>query len=144
MYFGMYLSDDLKGSLFALLGIAGIGCLAYISIVAFILKDKMKSIFDNLSVIYDASKRSINLISSNLLPNISVYIFLILVQNDELNEFLVEANEKSEWAYGMLFKCKVFIYFCVPTLAISSIFLTWFINGHYDLSHAFHPIFIHM
>lgn len=55
-YFWKNLSDDLVGSLFACLGIAAIGSLIYTSIIAVYLKYKMKTIFDNLSMIYEASK----------------------------------------------------------------------------------------
>lgn len=55
-YFWKNLSIDILGSLFAFFGIAGVGSLIYISITAFCLKCKMKTICENLIRIYDASK----------------------------------------------------------------------------------------
>lgn len=56
LYFWKFVSIDIIGSLFALMGSTAIGGLIYISVTAFRLKFKMKTIFENLSMIYGTSK----------------------------------------------------------------------------------------
>lgn len=55
-FFLKYMSVDLEQCIFALVQMIGEVNMSYISIITFLLRDKIKAIYDNLSRIYRARK----------------------------------------------------------------------------------------
>lgn len=55
-YIAKFLKTDFPGCLFAFLGVCGFWGVMYIMTTAFIMRQKMNSVFEKLTEIYDSSK----------------------------------------------------------------------------------------
>lgn len=54
VYLSKYMTTNVKGSIFAFMGVSAYGCVTYITASVFILRKQISSILNQLSAIYDA------------------------------------------------------------------------------------------
>lgn len=145
-YIYTFLSTDLEASLFACFGIFGFFGVTYVMMSAFFLQEKINSIFEKLSRIYEMCKFYLYSIQhgfakfSGFIPSFNWLMFLFSGKNTDINRFLIEANETSEWICTTLLKF-MFAYFAnVATMSILSVFFCWLSEENLDVNEFYHPL----
>lgn len=123
---------------------------AYACVLIYHLRSKINEIFEKLIDLYD-TREHLFIAESNwtIIAEIKWYFcpfddnnnsFQFVDKMDSGFEFVVQANEKSEFMWSMYLKYVVVLYFFNMTVTgVTSVLLGYFLQGHFVVSLAFHP-----
>lgn len=115
-----YWSIDLVKSLYSPIQIGPTLSTLYSLFIAFFIRNKLSAMFNQLSIIYRMN------------PN-----------DDQFSMLLSKANDKIEWIWKIYLK---FVFEIIPSnmcvLSVTSILLSYFISGHFDVKYTYHPFIL--
>lgn len=142
-FFFMFLSTNLKESLFALFSMAANSSVPHQMIIALFSQHRILNVIESLSEIYDASEYFTPfcyLSYVTCILKIQILNNTNSDENDDTFQFLVETNETCEWIWKFYFKF-VICGFAVCTLIVSSLSFLFclLINDHFDSRYVYHP-----
>lgn len=113
----------------------------YIMISAFIMREEMNNVFEQLSEIYDISEYYDNTVTSIDRKHIFfdvLHTFPLDSDSDSVN-FLSQVNEKSEWMCGYV-KFAIGYSANIVLNSFLSICLCWIHNKTLDVDQFYHPL----
>lgn len=135
---------DLEKSLYSLSQIAGLLGILYVLITMFFLRDKLSTIFTNLSEIYKACKNHSAILLNNhfnsFVPAFHMEFHLNLDENDDLFRFLSRANNKSERMWKTYIKFVVAAPIAVFCLGLGSVVFSWLFIGQLKYNYFAYPV----
>lgn len=140
-YIVKFISDDLEGSLFALIIACGLGSTAYVLAIATIKRYEMAKICQMLSAIYTKCKwSSVHRLAtfSQIHYNWMKCIWLYLDGTGTYARLLNQANETSEWICEIYFKINLLGFLSMAGMPIIVACICWLRKDCTD--YVFHPI----
>lgn len=145
-FFYRFVLIDLEKALYAVYQFVGLFSALYLCMVAYLSRPQINSTLNQLSNIYHESKS----FDSNSKTFNSNYVTLSMKwmknvsttpdANKDSARFLAQANNKSEWMYGILFKTVILAAIWIVAVSVVSVSICWYNHGHFDAKFVYHPL----
>lgn len=135
-FFVKFFSTRLEEALVSMFQVSGTGGSWYMFIAVFPSRHKIKTIFDRLTEICGKSTIFTTTSSSS---EIIQTIFFYLDADEESQQFLMKANDKSEWIWRSYFKLMIYALISIPIVSAGSVLISYMLRGTYDNNYLYHP-----